>query len=317
MNYDTPIVYAVKHKDETVRAASRSGGVFTALSDQILSEGGVIYGCILDEEFNVRHIRAVTEADRDRMRGSKYVQSDLRGVFVQIKKDLLDGRKVLFSGTSCQVAGLKGFLGKDYNKLICVDIVCHGVPSPLVFHDYLEWQKQRENSDVIAFDFRNKRDFGWAGQRETLFFSNGQRVDSEVFKYLFASTLIERPSCYRCPYKSIKRVGNITIADYWGIDQAAPGFNDNKGVSLVLVNNDKGSELFEQVKDTLELRETRLEDSMQPALQAPFPSPENRDQFWTDFQSGDFSYIAKKYGTISFMIKLKKKIRLLMRVIIK
>ncbi len=317
MNHETPTVYAVKHKDEAVRASSRSGGIFTALSDQILSEGGAIYGCILDDQYNVRHIRAVTAEERDRMRGSKYVQSDLMGIFAQVKEDLSAGKKVLFSGTSCQVAGLKGFLGKEYDGLICVDIVCHGVPSPLVFHDYLEWQKQQEASEVIAFDFRNKADFGWKKHIETLYFRNGKKKSTRQFTTMFYGHAILRPCCYKCPYKSTMHPGDITIADYWGIDQAAPGFNDDKGVSLVLVNNEMGLELFSKVKNVLSLKNTRIEDSMQPPLKAPFPEPKDRDRFWKDYYAKDFGYIVKKYGTVSFFTKVKKKLKWMIKSLVK
>lgn len=129
MNWKQPKVYAVKHKDEATRAASRSGGIFTALSDQVLSNCGVVYGCVLMDDFNAVHIRADNEEDRNRMRGSKYIQSKLGDTFKNVKVDLDARRSVLFSGTSCQVAGLKKYLGKEYDNLFCVDIVCHGVPS--------------------------------------------------------------------------------------------------------------------------------------------------------------------------------------------
>lgn len=312
MNYDTPTVYAVKHSDEAIRAASRSGGIFTALSDQILSEGGVIYGCVLDEQFHVKHIRAESAAERDRMRGSKYVQSDLGDTFRQVKQDLGSGKKVLFSGTSCQTAGLRGYLGKEFDGLICVDIVCHGVPSPLVFRDYVEWQQQQEHSAVASFDFRNKADFGWKTHVETIRFQNGKKKDTRQYTTMFYGHTILRPCCYQCPYKSTMHPSEITIADYWGIDQAAPGFNDNKGVSLVLINNDKGSRLFEQVQHMLQVKQTRLEDSMQPPLKAPFPRPANRAQFWQDYQQKGFDYIIRKYGTVSFLSKVKRKLKKLL-----
>ena len=129
MNWKQPKVYAVKHKDEMIRAASRSGGIFTALSDQVLSNGGVVYGCVLTEEFDAVHIRTDNAEDRNRMRGSKYIQSKLGDTFKSVKTDLDAKKSVLFSGTSCQVAGLKKYIGKEYDNLFCVDIVCHGVPS--------------------------------------------------------------------------------------------------------------------------------------------------------------------------------------------
>ena len=294
--YDKPITFAVKHKDFETRMASRSGGIFTALSDVILNEGGVVYGCVLTEDFTAIHIRAETEEERNLMRGSKYIQSQIRNVFSEVKNDLLSGRKVLFSGTSCQVAGLNGFLGKSYENLFCVDIVCHGVPSPSVWKEYLKWQENKNSSSVISVDFRNKKDFGWKAHMETLFFENGKQVNSRVFTNLFYSHNILRPCCYQCPYKCIIHPGNITIADYWGIDTAAPGFNDNKGVSLCLINDDIGNVMFGKTRDELEIRETKIEDSLQTPLQKPYPRPKARNKFWIDFQNKSFDFISKKYG---------------------
>ena len=287
-------VYAVKHKNEEIREKSRSGGIFTAISDCFLN-GGVVYGCILDEHFNAKHIRTENQLERNKMRGSKYIQSEMGTCFKQVKEDLEIGKEVLFSGTSCQVAGLKNFLGKDYLNLCCIDILCHGVPSPKVWHKYLEWISKGKK--ITEVDFRNKKDFGWEAHVETIKFGK-KKINSEVFKNLFYGHNILRPSCYECPYKSIHTQGDITIADYWGIDKAAPGFNDNKGVSLVIVNTQKGMNLFEKTKDTIEWKETNIEDSMQPALEKPFPRPQTRNQFWKDFEEKDFGYIAKKYGGI-------------------
>ena len=146
------LVFAVKHKDESIRAKSRSGGIFTAISNQFLN-GGVVYGCVLDDEFNAHHIRVEDNVGRDAMRGSKYIQSKMGDCFRQVKNDLDSGRKVLFSGTSCQIAGLRCFLQKDYTNLLCVDIVCHGVPSPTVWHKYLDWISKGKK--ITGVDFRN------------------------------------------------------------------------------------------------------------------------------------------------------------------
>lgn len=303
-----PVVYAVKHKDESVRAASRSGGIFTALSDYVLNRNGIVYGCVLTDDFKAKHIRATSHKDRNRMRGSKYIQSELGDTFKNAKSDLDNGLLVLFSGTSCQVAGLRCFLQKEYSNLICIDIVCHGVPSAKVWEKYLQWQEEKSNSKVNAVDFRNKKDFGWSAHVETLTMADGKKVNSEVWKNLFYGHMILRPSCYRCPYKSIHHPGDITIADYWGIEMASPGFNDDKGVSLVLINNDKGIDLFDKVKNNLIYKSTRIEDSLQPPLVAPFPRPDNRDQFWQDFCNKDFTYIAKKYGDYGTANKVRHKL---------
>lgn len=316
MNWKQLKVYAVKHKNEATRAASRSGGIFTALSDQVLLEGGVVYGCVLTENFAAVHVRAENTEDRNRMRGSKYIQSKMGDTFKNVKEDLDSGRSVLFSGTSCQVAGLKQFLVKEYENLFCVDIICHGVPSKKVWDAYLRWQEQKKHLKITDIDFRNKKDFGWHAHVETLYFENGKFISSRIFKNLFYGHTVLRPSCYECPYKSVMHPGDITIADYWGIEKAAPEFDDNKGVSLVLVNNENGEKVLEQVKGQLFWKRTKLEDSLQPPLKAPFPKPENREQFWNDFNNKSFGYIAKKYGGYglknnvkTFFRKIKRKIK--------
>lgn len=305
MNWTQPKVYAVKHKDEGIRAASRSGGIFTAVSDVVQGHDGVVYGCVLTDDFKAVHVRADSKSDRDRMRGSKYIQSKLGDTYRFVQEDLKAGREVLFSGTSCQVAGLKCFLGKDYDNLTCIDIVCHGVPSPVVWEKYLNWQEQKNHGKTVKVDFRNKKDFGWRDHVETLWFDNGKSVSSSIFKNLFYGHMILRPSCYECPYKSIMHPGDITIADYWGIEKAAPEFDDNKGVSLVLVNNDKADKLFVTVQDKLTWKNTKIEDSMQPPLKAPFPKPEGRDAFWEIFYNRPFYYVARNYGDYGFRNKVK------------
>lgn len=305
MNWNQPKAFAVQHQDEDVRAASRSGGIFTALSNYVLNLEGVVYGCVLTEDFEAIHFRANKKFDRDRMRGSKYIQSKMNDTYKNIKQDLEAGQQVLFSGTSCQVAGLKGYLGREYKDLLCIDIVCHGVPSPKVWKTYLDWQEKKNQSKVKMVDFRNKKDFGWRNHIETLYLENGYTVNSKVFTTLFYGHSILRPCCYKCPYKSIMHPGDITIADYWGIEKAALEFDDNKGVSLVLINNEKGEEVFNIVKKQIKWKETRLENSMQPPLKTPFPEPGNRKNFWSDFENRKFNYIAKKYGGTGMGNKIK------------
>lgn len=310
-NFQEPAAFAAKHKKEDIRAQSRSGGVFTAFSDVVLNQGGVVYGSVLDDKFTATHIRAESFNDRDRMRGSKYVQSTLGETFKQVKEDLIKDRKVLFSGTSCQIAGLHRFLGEEYKNLLCIDIVCHGVPSPQIWLDYLTWiGKGREISSV---DFRNKGKFGWAKHIESVYFSNGESSDSSVFKSLFMSNYILRPACYKCPYKDIMHPGDITIADFWGINKAAPDFDDDKGVSLILVNNQKGQVFFEQIQRQIEYRKVDLNDCIQPALVAPSTKPSNREEFWNDVANKDFGYIVKRYVNESITKKVMRKIYKLLK----
>ncbi len=310
MNWEQPKVYAVRHKNNETRAASRSGGIFTAVSDWVLSNSGVVYGCVLAEDFSAAHIRADCAGERNKMRGSKYIQSELGDTFGRVKADLLEGRTVLFTGTSCQIAGLKGFLGKDCgtSKLICLDIVCHGVPSVKVWKAYLEWQEARCGALVNNADFRNKTDFGWHEHIETLIFNNGKRINSTIFKELFYGHMILRPSCHVCPYKSIIHPGDITIGDYWGIEKAAPELDDDRGVSLVLINNSVGECIFNAARDEVEWKATNIEDSMQIPLCEPFPRPVGRELFWHDFLHKGFGYIARKYGGNGAIAKLRRKL---------
>lgn len=302
--------YAVKHRNEEVRMHSRSGGIFTALSDVVLSLGGTVYGAVIDDDFCVKHVRATEKFDRDKMCGSKYVQSSTYEIWEKVKEDINIGRIVLFSGTSCQIDGLKKFIGKDPDNLYCVDIVCHGVPSPKVLKKYISWQEKRARSKCIKLDFRNKKDFGWADHIETLWMKNGTRIDSKVYTRIFYSDYPLRPSCYVCPYKSINHPGDLSIADYWHVDDACPGINDNKGISLVLINTLKGMHFFEKVSDSIESRKTKIEDSMQKPFYESSSCPADRDKFWMFLSQCEFDQVAQKYGQFSIKESLNERLYL-------
>ena len=287
-------VYGVKHKDEAIRMQSRSGGVFTAISDRVLEEGGSIYGAALTDDFLVVHRRATTSEERDLFRGSKYVQSSMNGVYGQIKGDLRNGRSVLFSGTPCQVAAIKKAMEKeDCSKLYLLDIVCHGFPSQKVWEDYLECREKEHNGRIETVDFRDNQ-FGWKAHRET-FVINGIKYDSDDFAKLFISRYIERVSCFECPYKSTYREGDITIADFWGIDDAIPGFNDDKGVSLVIAYTEKGKRLFDLCKEDLIWESTEINNAMQNSLRFSYPEPAGYYNFWEEYKkTGMKSYLQQR-----------------------
>jgi len=173
-NFNQPIAYAVRHKDIDEVMKSRSGAAFAAISDYVLDNGGVVYGAGYKDHFRVAHKRATTKQDRDEFRGSKYVQSDLTGVFGQIKEDLENGLTVLFSGTPCQTSGLNSFVGKKLREnLILIDIVCHGVPSPFIWRDYLKFIEKKHGDAIIVVNFRDKEKYGWADHHETFKFKMG------------------------------------------------------------------------------------------------------------------------------------------------
>ncbi|MBP5640259.1 MAG: Coenzyme F420 hydrogenase/dehydrogenase, beta subunit C-terminal domain [Victivallales bacterium] len=311
--FEKPEVYAAKHKDDFERMASQSGGMFAVISDVILSQGGIIYGCAFDDSFQVIHIRGDNADQRNRMRYSKYVQSRIGDVYKNVLADLKMGRNVLFSGTSCQVAGVLSFIKMSSDKLVgklfTVDIVCHGVPSPLVWRDFLAWESNKKKTKIKGVICRNKKKFGWKSSITTIQFDNGKTVDSRVYPKFFYSHVALRPSCFKCPYKSILHPSDITIGDYWGIEKAVPGFKDEKGVSLVLINTSQGKDLFDFCKDKIDSVQTTVVQCMQKALIEPYNPPENRVQFWKDYRINSFDDIAKKYGNYTFMKVIRWKIK--------
>ncbi len=304
-----PQAFAIKHKNLSVRMLSRSGGIFTALSDEIIKKQGSVYGCVLRDDLKgANHIRAVNKKQRNAMCGSKYIQSEIGFTFINVEEDLKNLKPVLFSGTSCQIAGLKSFLQADYpGQLFCVDIVCHGVPSPLLWEEYLNWSERKYGSSVERVNFRNKEDFGWREHVETLFFKNGKKVNSKIFTSLFYGHCFLRPSCYHCPYKDITHPGDITIADYWGIEKLNSSFDDNKGVSLVLVNTNHGLHLLERVRNDVYMIKTDIKNSLQPPLRYPFSCPSNRQTVWKDFHKYHFDFVVKKYarGHLPIICRIK------------
>lgn len=310
--YDKPLAFAVKHKNESDRRESRSGGIFTAISDIILENKGVVYGCILNENFEAVHFRADNKSSRNKMRGSKYVQSSMAGIANQIIEDLKNDRMVLFTGTGCQVQGIRQAVPMNLQKkLLLVDIVCHGVPSPKIWREYLNFVAKKYHGKIKSVDFRNKKEYGWKEHIESIEV-NGIRHDSKTYTNLFYNHVIIRPSCFKCPYKNLNRPGDITIADFWGIDNAVNNFNDDKGVSLVLINNDIGREYFEKSKKDIILESVELEKVMQPPLRGNFIIPSNRKKFWKIYYTKGFEKAIKIYGArkkASFSDRFFRKIR--------
>lgn len=270
LQFSKPLAYAVRHKDIKELETSRSGAAFVALSDIILEQGGVVYGAAFDEQFNVYHKRTTTKSQRDKLKGSKYVQSDLGCVFREIRNDLINGRLVMFSGTGCQCAGLHSFIGKQLRKnLYIVDIICHGVPSPIVWHDYLSYMKKKKGEKIISVNFRDKSKNGWKDHWESLTFNSGKKY-SRLFTELFYRDICLRPSCGECHYCNFHRPSDLTLGDYWGYERTSVDFNkDNKGCSLVLINTELGKSLFEQSKRHINYIKCELPNVTQKHLLYP------------------------------------------------
>lgn len=238
-------VYAAKNTNEGIRFKSSSGGIFTALAEDIIHRGGVVFGVSFDKEWSAIHTYTENIEGLAAFRGSKYVQSKIGSSYKQVKSFLENGREVLFTGTSCQIAGLKSFLRKDYPNLLTIEILCHGVPSPKVWQRYLAEKKtQFHCNEICQINFRDKSN-GWAQFHLIINFTNGNLYttpfSNDTYFKGFLSNLYLRPSCYSCKCKNGRANSDIVIADYWNINEALPEFNDNKGISLILINTPKGN----------------------------------------------------------------------------
>ena len=254
--------YAGYTPDEPLRQASSSGGVFSVLAQAILDRGGVIAGAAFAEDFSVSHIVVEKQGDLNRLRGSKYVQSRMEDVYIQVRQLLKQGRPVLFTGVACQVAGLKTFLGKNYDGLYTVDVLCHGVPSPKVWKHYLAEQEQRHGAKILAASFRHKRK-GWKSFSMVLDFDNQKQyheiLDLDAFMRLFLTNICLRPSCHSCRFKDFPRPADLTIGDAWGIGKHMPELDDDRGTSVVLVNSPKGRQLWDTVAGGLVYKPGQLD----------------------------------------------------------
>ena len=321
-NLPEPLAYAARHKDMREVETSRSGAAFIALSDWVLRLGGVVYGAGYADHFRVVHKRATSKEERDEFKGSKYVQSDLNTVFRQVKKDLKDGLTVLFSGTPCQTSGLASYVGKRLREnLYLVDIVCHGVPGPYLWRDYLAYLEKKQGSRICWVNFRDKQEYGWAAHRETFKFVKKKGGGKMTYTFVFYKHIMFRHSCGVCPFTNTKRPSDITLADFWGWEKSVPGFNDDdKGVSLILCNTEKGKQLFEAVKQDMDVVPVKLEDCLQPNLQHPSIIHPKRMAFERDYQRKGFLYVMRKYGDMGWRYHLgrvKRKIKSLIRKVIK
>lgn len=329
-------VYAAKNKDESIRMQSSSGGIFTLLAEKVIQEGGVVFGAAFDANWEVMHTYAETMEGLVDFRGSKYMQSRIGTAYQDAEYFLKQGRKVLFSGSPCQIKGLKLFLRKNYDNLIAVDFICHGVPSPKVWREYLKEtiaRKSGKNSvlpypipckiGIDTVDFRSKstgwKKFSFAltlsetsveGVKNTVLLSS---VFSEnPFMRAFLADLILRPSCYSCPSKSGRSGSDLTIADYWAIPQVAPEFDDDKGVSLVLVQTEKGKSFYQSLKEKTTFIVTSYQEAQRAngGFKEKTPMHPKRSRFFTEFaQSDDIIGLIDRTLRIPLYRKLLKKVK--------
>lgn len=298
----TPRAYAVISRDEEVRRASSSGGVFTEIAKTVLQRGGVVFGAAYNDQFDVVHICTESEADLAKLRGAKYAQSDLNGTFIQVKSRLSDGQPVLFSGTPCQVAGLHAFLGAAPDHLFTVDFICHAIPSPAVWRAYVTHRAAQDNHGQLpcAIDLRCK-DSGWSRYRYSNRFTypdgHSHQVPSgeSLYMKLFVGDHINRHSCGSCPFKGSARASDVTLGDFWGIWDIVPELDDDKGTSLVLVQSCKGRDLFDALSSQLIVKPVTLTQAsaQNPSLLRVSSASPLRSQIMSLALAGDFSACAR------------------------
>ena len=276
--------YAAYTKNYSIRLESSSGGVFTEIASYIIRNGGIVFGAAFDDQFKVVHVPVEKVENLERLRGSKYVQSSLGNTYKEVQEYLRCGRKVFFTGTPCQVEGLYGYLKRDYENLVTLDLICHGVPAPMVWKKYLEYREEQIGKNVRKVSFRDKK-YGWKKFSVRIDFLNDEVYESEFSQDLymksFLADLCLRPSCYDCRFKGIERKSDFTLADFWGIEKIDPEMDDDKGLNLVFVNSDKGKQIFDEIKDMLVYKEVDKQLAIQdnPAMIRSVKMPRERKYF--------------------------------------
>lgn len=312
------VAYAAINNNDEIRQQSSSGGVFTALAEHVINNGGVVFGAAFNAEFQVKHIYVETIEQLDRLRGSKYVQSEIGDCYKQAREFLEADRLVLFTGTPCQIGGLFAFLGKTYENLYTQDIICHGVPSPMLWDKYLAFRESQAESKVRSVFFRYKK-HGWKTFSVLFNYSNDTEyvkpLSQDPYMQAFLKDLCLRPSCYHCVFKTVYRQADITLADFWGVEKCNPEMDDDKGTSLVLLHSSKGVELFDSVRESLVFEKTDLGKaiSFNSAMLKAVPLKPERSRFMHDVLCEDFAIIEKRHLKEKLSKRLKSRLKLWLR----
>ena len=299
---NVPSVYAAYSLDENVRMESSSGGIFSLIANEILRQGGAVFGAIYDNQYRVKHVCIQKLSDLPALRGAKYAQSELNNCFIDVQQRLKAKQKVMFVGTPCQIAGLKTFLKKEYEDLFTVDFVCHGVPAPSVWKKYVQYRAKKDNGGILPtnINLRSKKT-GWSKYRYSnqYKYSNSKVYSAlsgdDLFMRLFVGDYINRVSCANCHFKGYKRESDITLGDFWGIWDIDPELDDNKGVSLVLVHSDNGHDMMKRISAKVVMKEftMRQATTQNPSLLFSSSAAHERVQVLDQCIEGKFDEIAE------------------------
>jgi coenzyme F420-reducing hydrogenase beta subunit len=307
---EQPSSYIAWNNDDVSRKISSSGGIFSALAEKTISEGGVVVGAAFDEALYLRHSIASSIEEYAPMRGSKYLQSDTCGIYIQVLNKLRAGFLVLFTGTPCQISGLNSFLAdKKFDKLITCEIFCHGVPSPGIFKEYIKYLETKNSSKIINYQFRSKV-FGWHKPAVCVNYANGKkryyRHQQCTYHNWFGMHYSIRPACYQCAFRSVERSADISIGDFWGIQSFRPDIDIEKGVSTILVTSEKGKAYLNKINKTIYLEECPMDWPIKKNqyLIKSYPVPALRAEFMSDFQTITMNKLVNKYHPTRFMLRV-------------
>ena len=307
------IAYAAKTRNGEILLNSSSGGIFTELASRIIESNGVVFGAAFDSNFGVEHIMVEHVQDLEKLRGSKYVQSRIGDTYVKAKEALDMGRTVLYTGTPCQIGGLYAFLKHDYDHLYTQDIICHGVPSPMLWDEYVKYRENKAAAKLRRTFFRHKK-YGWKRFSVQFEFTNCteylQIIYNDLYMRSFLRNMCLRNSCYHCAFKTKDRQSDITLADFWGIENVCPSMDDDKGTSLVIVNSDKGKKLFGSIAANITCCAVDFDEAIKynTAMVCSASRPPQRDEYMQKVAAGNFEKATKRYCSDSLKVTVKKKI---------
>lgn len=306
-------IFGVKVRNEKKLLESQSGGAFSLIAEYFLNQGAIVYGVGQDSNLDAVYKRIDNLDDLILIKGSKYVQVEMGATYTAVKNDLASGKIVLFSGTPCYVQAMKYYVQnlKNSDNLFTVDLICHGVPSPEVYHQYLNYLECKMGAKIKTFIFRDKMfGGGWHEHMEKIIFENGREEYKDEYTQLFYTNLPLRPSCGNCHFSNMNRIGDFTVGDYWGVDKAFPDFDDKRGVSLVFCNSSRAVEIFEKLKMQVVLVEPdEASAALQPNLRQSSKIPRHSKTFWKDFQKNGIEYCIKKWSPIGgYPFRIKRKI---------
>lgn len=303
--------FGANAKDIELRQVSSSGGLFSIMAQSIIETGGIIFGAAFSEDYQiVKHTYIDKIEDIYKLRMSKYVQSAIGDAYSLVKHFLLEGKKVLFCGTPCQIAGLKSFLRREYINLITLDFICHGVPSPRIWSSYITYRKKQLGGEIQQVSFRNK-ETGWRHFSLRIDATDGNYYSSPISKdmYLrgFVNNLLLRPSCYKCDFKEGRSGADITLADFWSVDSVAPELNDDSGMSLLLIHTNTGDNLLSEIRNKISIIEITEEQALlhNSSYQKSVSPPKKRDEFFSFAKKNGDVRALKKYTRSTMIIRFK------------